>query len=261
MDLSSDLDSLSMEEKVNIILKTVVKTNGDLNSLKESVQELKEENRQLKTKVDDLENKISTLETQNKENYLIFYGVAEMDNEDSNKLEEKILDIIAENVGIEDISSDNIEKLYRMGTSTNKKRPVAVKFANFKVKDFIYKNARNLKDSGYVISLYYSTRDQDERRKLLPYLAKAKINKKPADKIYLKKNKLLINNETFTIEQCESRFKNLEENITDNAHTRHRQQTTNQIKYTASTSQQQPRVHEQKQDQRPRTTRTATKQK
>ncbi|KAJ8944238.1 hypothetical protein NQ314_009515 [Rhamnusium bicolor] len=203
MDLFSDVESLSMEEKVNIILKTVIKTSVDLNSLTDSVNELKVENKQLKTKINDLENKINTLEYQNKENYLIFYGIMEMDNETTNNLEEQILEIILEKVGVDDVSTEKIEKVYRMGTNTNKKRPVAVKFLNYKIKYLIYKNARNLKDSGYAISLYYSIKDQEDRKKLLPYLIKARTGKKVNDKIYLKRDMLVINKEMLTLEQCD----------------------------------------------------------
>lgn len=212
----NDIESLSLDEKVSLILKTVIKTNADVSQLHTSVEELKTENKNLKLKIETLEHKINIMESQNRQNCLVFYGIKEDENEDQDKLETKISDICQNKLKI-NILSDHYEKVHRLGTNTNKKRPVMVKFLSYKTKSLVLKNVKNLANTGYFVSAYYSTCDQEQRKKLIPYLVKAK-NK--GDKTYIKNNKLIINNKEYTLDDCETIFKTnaneLEEDPTQN---------------------------------------------
>lgn len=199
-----DYSSLSLDEKVNLILNTVTKTSCDLAKLTSSVDDLRNENQKLQSKINILEKQINTLETQSKQNYLIFYGIREDPEENQQVLEEKVINIISNKMNI-NISNDRIETVSRLGGKKNEStRPTAVKFHSQKCKTEVLRNAKSLTSCEYSVALFYSKQDQEKRLKLKPFMEKAKNN---GDKAYIKNNNLVFNNRTLSFSECEEFFK------------------------------------------------------
>ncbi|KAG5872043.1 hypothetical protein JTB14_021937 [Gonioctena quinquepunctata] len=89
-----DINSLTLEQKIDIILKTVVQMSDELKTVKADVNKLKQENEQLITEVNTLHKQINILESYSRQNYIVFFAINEEENEDQVKLESTFIDII-----------------------------------------------------------------------------------------------------------------------------------------------------------------------
>ncbi|KAG5874635.1 hypothetical protein JTB14_010700 [Gonioctena quinquepunctata] len=84
--------------------------SDELKTVKADVNKLKQENEQLITEVNTLHKQINVLESYSRQNYIVFFGINEEENEDQVKLESTVMDIIKTKMLIpiekEDIESD-----------------------------------------------------------------------------------------------------------------------------------------------------------
>lgn len=208
MDIRST-EGLTLEQKVDMILKTVIKTSVDMEQMSIKVNKLEDENKQLKIKINRLENQINTFDSQNRTNYLVFYGIIEDENEKYLDLEKKVVNIIkheTNGLGLKDMRPSDIERVFRLGNNNSGKRPTVVKFLSYKTKHMILNETKKLKGTNYFVAPYYSFRDQDIRSKLQPYFEQARNN---GDRAYLRHTRLWINEKPYTLSDCENTFKNI----------------------------------------------------
>ncbi|KAG5887731.1 hypothetical protein JTB14_035081 [Gonioctena quinquepunctata] len=137
-----DINSLTLEQKTDIILKTVVQMSDELKTVKADVNKLKQENEQLITEVNILHKQINVLESYSRQNHIVFFGINEEENEDQVKLESTVIDIIKTKMLIP-IEKEDIEVTRRIGRDINGKRPALLKLLRYKVRENISEMARN----------------------------------------------------------------------------------------------------------------------
>lgn len=88
-----------------------------------------------------------------------------------------------------------MERIHRLGRKApNKSRPVILRLYDFNQKLDILKNARKLKGTSISISDDFSRRVQMIRKQLWMTV---KDSRRPEDKVSLRYDKLVINNETY----------------------------------------------------------------
>ena len=120
--------------------------------------------------INEIKSKLVDLENRSRRNNLRFEGIAEEDEEDWNKCEEKIKNIVKEKL---DIDADNIsiERAHRAGKKKdNKHRVIIARFLDFKDKEKILKRANRLKNSGIYINEDFAEETMKKRADLLPLL-------------------------------------------------------------------------------------------
>lgn len=84
------------------------------------------------------------------QNNLIFYNIDENEEENCPEL---IINFCDERLKIGNAATKiSITDAFRLGKKSDKTRPILVKFASFENRDFVKKNAKNLKGSSYGIS-------------------------------------------------------------------------------------------------------------
>lgn len=109
---------------------------------KKTIKELQENNSILSKQVKQLEEKADRQEQYSRRNCLLIHGVKEQKDEDTNDVVLQILkDELKEEVHIQDL-----DRTHRIGKeSTERARPIIVKFARYNVRKIIFKNKRKLK--------------------------------------------------------------------------------------------------------------------
>lgn len=180
-------EQLSLEQKVDLILKTVVKINTE-------VTELRNENKQLKEKIVKMEKTIDYLESQIIQNELFFYGIT------AEETEEEVLNVINNFIKLPcKVSPDQIQKVSKIGKGD--KKDILVKFVSIKTRDAILKNAKNLRNTKYAVAPRRTKHVMEERQLLKPYLQDALTLGHDAKLI---NNTICINNKLYNLEQCKS---------------------------------------------------------
>lgn len=122
---------------------------------------------------DYLKDKIRILEDRNRRSNLRIDGVQESDQETWSQCEEKIKRIMKENMEID--TEIEIERAHRMGNRQNsdgRPRTIIFKLFNWKQKELILKNRKNLKGTGYYVNEDFSDETMDIRRNLYKEMKK-----------------------------------------------------------------------------------------
>lgn len=194
-----------MEQNIEVILNTVQRLEQKLDScvleikiLKEKVKVVEDENKQLLDVTKRLEQHIDKLENQSRRNNIILYGVEEIVNENWDKTEEMLINVIHEKLGI-DLRDNQIERAHRLGYAKNMKRPIIAKLTNYKTKEAIIRNAKLLKNSTLAISEDFSKKIIQERSRLKPLIG---IAKQKGNLVHLSYNKIAINGRKLTYEEA-----------------------------------------------------------
>jgi len=173
----------------------------------QNVQDIKEELASYKEKIEELQTVTQKLQAENTElrkriviqdeiikrkNILVF-GLEETEN----SLEQVVLDFLSIKLQIK-ITSNELDDFYRIGDKTsNKRRPILIKFLREKTAKQVLKHAKNLKGSGISIAQDLPLEKRTEKKILYDFLKVAKEKKFSAK---IQHNKLHINKDVYTIE-------------------------------------------------------------
>ncbi|KAG5880031.1 hypothetical protein JTB14_034840 [Gonioctena quinquepunctata] len=198
-----DINSLNLEQKIDIILKTVVQTSDELKTVKADVNKLKQENEQLITEVNTLHKQINVLESYSRQNYIVFSGISEEENEDQVKLESTVIDIIKTKMLIP-IEKEDIEVTRKIGRDNNGIRPVLLKLLRYKVRENILRNGKKLINTNYSVTSFLAKSDLENKIKTTSLPNSSPTTRK---KSFIKSDKLIINGKNHTIEDCEKLFR------------------------------------------------------
>eukprot|EP00745_Piridium_sociabile_P003051 TRINITY_DN11851_c0_g1_i1.p1 TRINITY_DN11851_c0_g1~~TRINITY_DN11851_c0_g1_i1.p1 ORF type:complete len:329 (+),score=56.83 TRINITY_DN11851_c0_g1_i1:188-1174(+) len=156
-------------------------------SLKEEVGDLRLENQHLRSnsesmlkRMQDLEKKTDDLEGRSKRNNVIFHGLHRSDKETHEECAGIVNDLIVDKLELaRDIQFDRVHRLNSKPDS-----PVIARCTFFKDKELILKAKRKLKGSRIFIGEDFSRRVRDIRKKLNPFLKKARSESKRATMIF-----------------------------------------------------------------------------
>lgn len=126
--------------------------------LETSVSKFDEQISELMLKVDDLENR-------GRRNNLIIYGLEEPNKETYEELEATVKNnIFHEILGV---TVNGIERCHRLGRKTSEKpRPVILKFVDYREKIAVLKASPQLKDTDFSLSDDFSKRIREIRKQL-----------------------------------------------------------------------------------------------
>jgi hypothetical protein len=155
-DFRSEIDKISKQLKSS---KTSVDSVDK--KVSDSIQVMKKENDKLKEELTDVKLK-------SMQNNLIFYNIDENEEENCPEL---IINFCDERLKIGNAATKiSITDAFRLGKKSDKTRPILVKFASFENRDFVKKNAKNLKGSSYGISEQLPAEIMKIRKVKLPIL-------------------------------------------------------------------------------------------
>lgn len=167
---------------------------GDINTIK---QDLNSTTQKLENKIKELETENSVLkarflstERKIRKNNCLIFGVKI--NEEASTLE-AVLKVFHEKLGVA-ISERDINNCYQL--KHIREKPILLEFISYLKKGEIYNNLSKLKNTGIYFSDDLVYEDRQERKQLLEYMKKAKSNNLHTK---IKKNKLLIAGETYTL--------------------------------------------------------------
>ena len=112
----------------------------------------------LKKKVEEAKDHIDDLEQYSRRNCLIFAGIKEAGEDETENTDEVILDICPNKLQIE-LHRFSLDRTHRLGrkriprsdSEVLKPRPIIAKFINYHDRDSVYKCKRKLKESGLTI--------------------------------------------------------------------------------------------------------------
>lgn len=176
-----------INEKFNeqtTILTTEISKNV-MEALDEKLKILREENNNLKTRVTILEKKITFLEREKRRNNLILFGI-----EEKGKTEMELVDHIKEIIveaGTR-LDSEEITYIKRIGTKSDKSRPVIISLTTTWKKHLILRNKRNLPTNVYMKE-DFSKEILEIRKKLQP---KVEAEREKGNIAFIKYDKLIV---------------------------------------------------------------------
>lgn len=147
-----------------------------------------------------LQDKIDDLENRSRRNNLIIYGLNENERETPQELHNAVIgDLFSNKLGVSVSSS---ERIHRLGKKTsNRTRPVIVKFFNYNDKLAVQRNCRRLKGSSLSVSEDFSERIRVIRKKLWDSSADDRAR---GDKVTLVYDKIRIGNTLYTWDELSS---------------------------------------------------------
>lgn len=189
----------SMSEDIGAIKGSISSVNESVNSLKLQLVSLNKKYEELKKENTVLVNKIEVLENHSRRQNLVFYNLEELENENWETTENRIREVITEELKIV-INDYDIERAHRLGRKSNYNRPVIVRFANYKKKMEVL-SSRELKKSKIGVSEDYSAGIRQLRSKLKPYMLEAR---KKGYYAVLRFNKVKIEDRYYTLEDLQS---------------------------------------------------------
>ncbi|XP_040066090.1 uncharacterized protein LOC120839795 [Ixodes scapularis] len=193
--ISADVREIKLSQaETKSRLETIELQIKSLEGLRSAVNQNQDRTKQLESTVASLVYKIDDLENRSRRNNLIIFGLSELPNEDSSKLEERVTKEVLEDKL--SVKTNGIERIHRLGKPTEgKTRPVILKLLDFRDKMKILRNCNRLKNEPLSISEDYSKRVQGIRKKLLE---SSKSNKLAGEKVTLMYDKVKINGKVYT---------------------------------------------------------------
>jgi uncharacterized membrane-anchored protein YhcB (DUF1043 family) len=160
------------------------------NDMKKELQQLRDSNR-------DLTEKVNMQESILRKNNIIIHGITETENENTEDVVYNVCSDLSVN-----IRDGMITEAVRMGRNKGK-RPILCKFNTFAKKKEIMDKNRSRGSNQFSIYHDLSKNDRDHKKLLKPYRDYAVQHNYKA---YIRGSKLIINGETWTLEELEEHF-------------------------------------------------------
>ena len=200
VDVSVDYETLSNEEKLNLILSKVSVNENRFKRLESIFDTVANHQRRISKiesvvkSYDDrirlLEYKSIDLEARSRRNNILFYGLKENRNEDCKDI---ICQFVSDQLQIS-ISDTDISRAHRIGRFDPRKvRPVIVAFQAYPTAEKIIKQGYLLKDSNFSISRDFPMEILRARKTLWPEYKQIKLQNPSAKVVLIYPAKLLVN--------------------------------------------------------------------
>ena len=192
----------TVEQDLKDVKDSIEFAHAEIHDLKKDSEARKKTDDETRRQIEKLEkdnanlnNSIIDLKARSMRNNLIFYNIEEHERENTTEIIHKLLE---EKMDIQDaatkIKIDRSLRLGRRRESTDKPRPIVVKFNYHEDKEHIRFNAKKLKGTRIGISEQYPEEIAKIRQSLIPELKKAKAAGK---KVKLVRDKLIIDGHVF----------------------------------------------------------------
>lgn len=155
------------------------------------------ENQCMKTVIKEQDERIDVLEKEIKRRNIIIKGIVDGEEESEVELKDKVMEVMNK-MGVKLKINEDIDEMKRIGKfAKNSNRPIIVKMLRIKTKIEVLKATKNLAGTKIWIEDDFTRRIQNERKRLIPHLKKARIE---GEKAQLKYNTLVINGKRYKIE-------------------------------------------------------------
>nr|XP_054917163.1 uncharacterized protein LOC129380383 [Dermacentor andersoni] len=182
-----------IEKNISALTKRIEgfeKQLAGLNALNKRVKTMEDTVVKVDKQLSALIYKVDDLENRSRRNNLVIYGLPDDDEETAAGLESKVVtEVFQDKLGL---TVSGIERCHRIGRKFKyKKRPVILKFLDYREKASALKSAHKLKGSEISISEDFSTRTREIRKHLWKSAAQEKAN---GAKVKLMHNKLSVDN-------------------------------------------------------------------
>ena len=201
--------------------KSLQDIRSEIDTIKQSNENIRDENKYLRFTCEQLtsKNKLLTQHTNNLENYsrrnnLLIRGLPVVPQETDDMCEQTTRNFLKKQLKLTDASVDNMQfvgchRLFVRGNQHQQKRPIIVRFYNYKDKAAVWKAKTKLTDGRYSISDDFSRGTEYNRRKLYAIYKKAKSMDK-YKKISLNGDTLIIDSVRYNVESLNMLPKDLE---------------------------------------------------
>lgn len=187
-----------MSKQLQPINENIQQINENFLSLSEELKSYKEKCKKMETEIDELKTSVEILNKKLIKKNLIIMGVTEKENEN---LREIILHLFKETLHINDITIAEIDEAYRLGkVGTNYPRAVKLSLSTNSRKSEIMKKVTALRGTNISIQNELTKKDIEDRKKLKPFLIKAKNEGLTAKFVH---NKLKIGKDIYNTEEIE----------------------------------------------------------
>ena len=172
MEMKVKLENIS--DSVDLLKKDLGSTNSRVKDLEEEqhihrldIDALCETLAKIDTRVDALEETAEKQEQYSRRENIILHGVSEEQNEDYNKIRQKVTNILNNNVKSKRWQESDILRSHRLGTPiSNKIRPIIVRFVQFHDKLSVLKARDELKKIGIGVAGDLTKKQRSELARL-----------------------------------------------------------------------------------------------
>nr|XP_054924862.1 uncharacterized protein LOC129383889 [Dermacentor andersoni] len=177
MTMSSDILELKSEQQsltkyISTIvtrLESVEKRTSILDDVQCELTTTRKLTEQVESEALRLRVRLDEAEDRSRRDNLVFFGILDNASKTAQQTEENVLSLIRQSPETT-LSADNIARAHRIGRfSTNKVRPIIVKFSTYKTKETIFSKRHMLKGSRVVMREDFSANTRRIREKLTNY--------------------------------------------------------------------------------------------
>ena len=142
-----------LEKEVKFTQSRYNATSSEMEGLKKDIQEVGKLRGTLEKQLTKIQIAMDDIEQYSRRNCLIFNGIQEQEESHENT-DLIMVDICRKNLGV-NLSRGDLDRTHRLGrkrSSTDKPRPIIVKFVNYHDRDDVFKSKRKLKGSSISIN-------------------------------------------------------------------------------------------------------------
>lgn len=189
-----------LREDIRSINDKLAALEKKIDNYETTVENLKQHNKALEDRVLQLENKIKTSQDQKRQYNVILHGIEDGDTKPQETYQKAYS--LMEELQLPNIKIDQAYRLGKPGQKTQNPRPIMIKLTSVMDKEMVihksreipYKNRPRLTED-------FPPELRDTRKKLIPFLIKAKNNGKKAS---LTRDKLRIESKMYCLEDLEN---------------------------------------------------------
>ena len=193
---------LSMNSRIDILETTCEKLSAENKSinirndkLENTCEELSNENRELRQHTNNLDN-------YSRRSNVVIRGITEPQQESNADCVKAARDFFKNQLNLSDdiVEAMNFERCHRLGNRAAYRRPVIVRFSNYKDKAIVWDAKFKLTDHRFSVSDNFSRDTEFKRRKLFPIYKKAKTLDKFKKKAALNGDVLVVDSVRYSVD-------------------------------------------------------------
>lgn len=189
-----------LREDIRSINDKLAAVEKKIDNYETTVENLKLHNRALEDRVLQLENKIKTSQDQKRQYNVILHGIEDGDTKPQETYQKAYS--LMEELQLPNIKIDQAYRLGKPGQKTQNPRPITIKLTSVMDKETVIHKSREIPFNNRPrLTEDFPPELRDTRKKLIPFLIKAKNNGKKAS---LSRDKLRIVSKMYCLEDLEN---------------------------------------------------------
>ena len=213
MKVDNDLFRESTQTSVDMAIASAKSAVDRVDGLEKRLAELEKENSALRKELQQQDKKISTvqnrqikLETYSRSENLEIHGIPEVRGENCEKKARTVM----RDIGMQRVHEVELSRCHRIGPRPQAQlhgnalpRPIICSFQYQPDRDDMWSKRKNLKGTDIFLKENFPPEIDERRRILLPCYQKAMSLDKYKNKVFLNKDKLILENITYTVENID----------------------------------------------------------